>query len=207
MYTWYFSHQGLCLHLVLSNLLWGKLMNNGRELKWKHKAVLFPLNMARGTLRKPPHQWFSISEIHLFASLHTHRCSCTFLPRRSRFIWSGLSLMIFSRWFSRLFIRVTWKAYKPSRTWHQRSQTPGFVNGLPGRGGWFQTSLPSDFTSTPLRTTTRGKPKAKMEEAAATSSPGALGKEGVCAFTLKHFLICRLSSFERYFCSLISTQK
>lgn len=140
-------------------------------------------------------------------SLHTHRCSGTLLPRRSRFIWSGLSLMIFSRWFSRLFIRVTWKAYKPGGTRRQRIQTPGFVNGLLGRGSWFQTSLPSDFTSTTLRTTTLGKRKAKMEEAAAASSPGALGKGGVCAFPLKRFLICRWSSFERNFSSLISAQK
>ena len=207
-HTWYFSHQGLCLHLVLSNLLWEKLVNNRRESKWSENTKCsFPLKYGtRDSEKTSAPVVFHLGDISV-PSLHTHRCSRTLLPRRSRSIWSGLSLMIFSRWFSRLFIRVTWKACKPSGTWRQRSQTPGFVNRLLGRGSWFQTSLPSNFTSTPLRTTTLGKHKAKMEKAAAASSPGDLGKGGVCAFTLKRFLICRWSSFERNFCSLISAQK
>lgn len=101
-----------------------------------------------------------------------------------RFIWSGLGLVIFSRWFSKIVQQRHLEGFytNPAKQC-RRSQTLGLVNGLPGRGGFFQTTFPSDFTSTPLRTTTLGKPKAKMKEAAAASRPGVLGKGLFVHFT------------------------
>lgn len=63
------------------------------------------------------------------------------------------------------------------------------------------------FPCCPTKNRTLGEPEAKMKEAAVASCLGVLAKGVFVLSRMTWFLICRLSSFERYFCSLISTRK